>query len=104
MALLGNKSEPALMTLLPDLFARALAHQQAGDLAQAEALCRQIVERDPANADALNLLGMLAHQARHNEDAVEFLRRAVAARSGDGTIHYNLGVAYQVFGRLTEAV
>jgi tetratricopeptide (TPR) repeat protein len=91
------------MTPLPDLFARAVGHQQAGELARAEALCRQVVERDPAHADALNLLGMLAHQARRNDAAVELLSRAVAARPGDGTIHYNLGIAYQVLGRLTEA-
>jgi tetratricopeptide (TPR) repeat protein len=96
-------SEHPLMTPLPDLFARAVGHQQAGDLARAEALCRQVVERDPTHADALNLLGVLAHQARRNEAAVEFLSRAVAARPGDGTIHYNLGVAYQVLGRLTDA-
>jgi tetratricopeptide (TPR) repeat protein len=95
--------ERTLMTLLPDLFARAVGHHQAGDLGRAEALCRQILEHDPAHADALNLLGMLAHQARRAE-AVEILRRAVAARPGDGTIHYNLGVAYQVLGRLPDAV
>jgi tetratricopeptide (TPR) repeat protein len=93
-----------LMTSLPDLFARAVGHQQAGDRVQAEALCRQVVECDPGHADALNLLGMLSHQARHNDAAIDFLRRAVAASSSDGTIHYNLGVAYQVAGRLADAV
>ena len=91
------------MTSLPDLFACAVGHKQAGELVQAEALCRQIVERDPAHADALNLLGVLAHQGRRNEAAIELLRRAVAARPGDAAIHYNLGVAYQVDGRLSDA-
>jgi tetratricopeptide (TPR) repeat protein len=91
------------MTPLPELFARAVRHQQAGDLAQAEALCRQVVEHDPAHADALNLLGVLAHLARRNDVAVELLRRALAARPGDGTIHYNLGIAYHVLGHLSDA-
>jgi tetratricopeptide (TPR) repeat protein len=91
------------MTPLADLFARAVAHQQAGEFVQAEALCRQVVERDAGHADALNLLGMMAHQGRRNQAAIELLRRAAAARPSDGTIHYNLGVAYQVFGRLEDA-
>jgi tetratricopeptide (TPR) repeat protein len=91
------------MTQLSDLVARAVRLQQAGDLAQAEALCRQVVERDADHADALNLLGVLAHQSRRNNTAVELLRRAVAARPGDAAIHYNLGVAYQVLGRAAEA-
>jgi tetratricopeptide (TPR) repeat protein len=91
------------MTPVPDLFARAVRYQQAGDLVQAEVLCQQVIERDPAHADALNLLGVLSHQAGRNEVAVEFLRRAAAASPGDGVIHYNLGVAYQVLGRLTDA-
>ncbi len=92
------------MTTPPDLFALALQSQRAGNLQQAEVLCGQVLERDPENANALNLLGVLAHQAGRNDRAIDWLRRAVAANPRDGTIHYNLGVAYQMLGRNAEAV
>ncbi|MEE8428573.1 MAG: tetratricopeptide repeat protein, partial [Gammaproteobacteria bacterium] len=48
----------------------AQGHHQAGRLAQAEAIYRRILERQPDHADALQLLGMAAHQqGRHAEAA-----------------------------------
>jgi len=92
------------MTAPPDLFTLALQYQQAGNQEQAEAACRRILEDDPANANALNLLGMLAHQAGHNDLAIDYLRRAIAANPRDGMFHYNLGVAYQMLDRAAEAI
>src|ERR1700681_2429577 len=85
-------------------YAQALRQFQSGQFQEAETACRAIVARDPADAPALNLLGMLAHRAGRNDEAVDWLRRAVGLDPATADYHYNLGVALQVLGRLDEAI
>jgi tetratricopeptide (TPR) repeat protein len=85
-------------------FAQALQHFQSGRFGEAETACRELVESAPANAQALHLLGVLAHQAGRADDAVELIRRAVAIDSANPEFHYNLGVPLQTSGRLDEAI
>jgi tetratricopeptide (TPR) repeat protein len=80
----------------------ALGHFHAGRFPEAEGVCRRLVEADPADADALHLLGVLAHHAGGG-DAVDLLARAVAAAPGNAEARYNLGVALQARGRADEA-
>jgi tetratricopeptide (TPR) repeat protein len=84
--------------------AEALDNFHAGRVREAETLCRELVERDPVNARALHLLGVLAHQSGRNDAAVELISRAVALEAGNAEFHYNLGVALQTLGRSEEAV
>lgn len=83
-------------------FAQVLQHFHAGRLAEAEYVCRQVVESDPLNAAALHLLGVLAHQAGRGE-AVALIGRAVALEPRNAEFHYNLGVALQRQGQLDQA-
>ena len=48
------------MTTHVQELATALGHFQAGRLQEAEAACRQVLEQEPQQADALHLLGVLA--------------------------------------------
>jgi Flp pilus assembly protein TadD len=48
-----------------------------GKFAQAERVCRQIVEARPANADAHNILGVSLQAQGKGEEAITELRRAV---------------------------
>ena len=48
---------------------QALAHHQAGRLLQAEAIYRRILKAQPDDADALHLLGVVAHQRGEHEEA-----------------------------------
>ena len=81
----------------------ALQHHQAGRLAQAEQLYRQILARQPANPDALHFLGVLAHQVGRNEEAIELIESA--HRNGRAHAHSlnSLGMAYLGAGRPKEA-
>jgi hypothetical protein len=61
------------------------AHRK-GELATAELAYRHVLQIEPDNADALDLLGMLAAQTGHLPQALALLdrrRRALAARSAD---------------------
>ncbi len=82
----------------------AMQHHQAGRLAEAEALYRQVLERAPQHADALNLLGLLAHQVGRHEAAMELIGRAILVNNSNPDFHSNLGIVYQATNRLDEAV
>jgi tetratricopeptide (TPR) repeat protein len=91
------------MTAPASALALALDCHRAGNPSKAEAICRQILERDAQDPNALHVLGVLAHQAGRHEAAVDFIRRAIAGNGSSAEFHYNLGVALQVLGRLDEA-
>lgn len=86
------------------LLAAAVQHHQTGAFAQAETLYRELLAADPANADALHLLGVLSSQTGRSQAAVELIRRAIAVDSGIPVFHLNLAIALQELGRIDEAI
>jgi tetratricopeptide (TPR) repeat protein len=86
-----------------DMLATALRHQQAGDLPQAEQVYLQVLQADPAQADALHGLGGIAYQRGRYDQAIAWLRQAVASQEASAVLHSNLGAAYRAAGRLAEA-
>jgi predicted O-linked N-acetylglucosamine transferase (SPINDLY family) len=83
-------------------FAQALAHHQAGRLAEAERLYRQVCAVDPDNVPALHRLGVVAHQLGR-PDAADILGRAIKLRPDIAEVHNDLGVVLGARGRLAEA-
>jgi protein O-GlcNAc transferase len=81
----------------------ALQRYGNGRLRETEALCRQILDVEPQHADALHLLGVLAHQAGRNADAVALLRGAIASKPLSAEYHSNLGVVLTALGHVDEA-
>ena len=92
------------MTTSPRTFATALRLFEAGAPRQAEQICRHLLMPDPAHAPALNLLGVIAHQAGQHVEAIPWIRQAISFRPDNPEFHYNLGVAQQFLGQLDEAV
>jgi protein O-GlcNAc transferase len=92
------------MTTSPDLLTSAIAHHQAGRLAEAEALYRQILTHDPRHVDALHLLGLVAHQGGAHEAAIELIGQAIRLRGDQPVFHSNLGEVYRALGRDAEAM
>ncbi|MGA2441875.1 MAG: tetratricopeptide repeat protein [Tepidisphaeraceae bacterium] len=89
---------------VPQLLGLAVEHHQAGRLAEAERLYREVLEREPGNADALHLLGVAAHQAGNNETALGLIRQAVAANPSAGDFRSNLALVLRALNRAAEAV
>jgi len=81
----------------------AIGHHQAGRLAEAEALYRQILVQQPDHADALHLLGVVAHQMQKNQVAVELINRAIAVDPSIAMYHNNLGSALSATGQPEQA-
>jgi len=91
------------MNTIAEAFRVALNHHQAGDLPGAEAIYRQILLADPAHADAMHYLGVIAHQLGKLDIAVDMLKRSLALAPFNDDYHCDLGGAYQAVGRFDEA-
>jgi len=79
------------------------AHEQ-GDLRQAEDCYRQALALDGRNADALNLLGLVALQRGDAAAAVELIGQSVAENDRNPDTHANLGTALMHLGRAPDAL
>ncbi len=66
---------------------------QAGDVAGAEQLCRQILKTEPNSWEALQILGMAAHQRGNPAAAVALFEQALAINPRDLATLNNLGIA-----------
>jgi predicted O-linked N-acetylglucosamine transferase (SPINDLY family) len=82
----------------------AVTHRTAGRLAEAEALFRQVLASHPQNADLLEALGNLVHQAGRSEEAVRLLSDATARAPSDPTILNSLGLVQMDLARYDEAI
>jgi Flp pilus assembly protein TadD len=69
------------------------AHRQ-GRYAEAERLCRDLLERASADGEAPYLLGLVLHQTGREEEAEQWLRRAAALNPRSPNAHYALGCVY----------
>ena len=83
--------------------AQGYALQRQGRLAEAAAVFRQVIVREPRNADALHLLGVTLGQMGQPQEAVKLLVAAVEVRPSNPYMHCNLGNALSSVGRHAEA-
>ena len=80
-----------------------LLHQQ-GELTEAEAAYRRVLEAEPDQPDAWHLLGVLAHQRGDSEAAIERIRRSLAIDPRQPLAQNNLGNVLFACGRVDEAL
>jgi Tfp pilus assembly protein PilF len=86
------------------LLQQAIAHHQAGRLQQAEHICEQIIEVDSENANAYNLLGVIAHQEGKNDIAFQLISKSIAKDSNQPSFYNNLGSVLGEQGKLDDAI
>lgn len=87
-----------------DAFRLAFEHHVQGRLAEADAGYRALLLRDPEHVDGLHFRGVLLHQARQHEAALDLIRKAISLMPGQGAAHSNLGVVLLALDRPGEAV
>lgn len=81
----------------------ALEHHNAMRLGEAEAIYQRILQVQPTNADALHLLGLLAHQVDKHELGIELISKAISHKPIFAEAYTNLGLAKQTLGKIDEA-
>jgi Flp pilus assembly protein TadD len=86
-----------------DEFAASVRHYRSGNLEQAEFVCRHILTREPRQADALDLLGIISHQRGNSGAALRSLGLAITADPGNPRHHSNKGVVCRDRGEVAEA-
>jgi tetratricopeptide (TPR) repeat protein len=87
-----------------ETLAQARKHHQAGDLAQAEPLYRQVLQAEPGNARAWYLLGTLCHAAHRPGEAEANFRQSLQLNPRDASAHNHLGVVLAQQGHYEEAI
>lgn len=88
---------------LAQLLNAALAHHQAGRLADAKALYTRILAQQPQHADALHFMGLLACQIGQSEAGITLMRESIAMHASP--IYYNnLGNALRELRALDDAI
>jgi tetratricopeptide (TPR) repeat protein len=89
--------------VVSEQFELAQRYHQAGQLGEAELLCRQILAIDPRHAGSLHLLGGIALQIGRGDAAVDLIGQAIALDRRVPEFHCNLGTTFQHQGKLDEA-
>ncbi len=92
---MGKKEDPILRSLQ-----QGLQHHQQGNLRQAEVCYNRALRSDPANPNALHLLGVLALQSGKYKTAAGLIKRAISGYPDHPEFHNNLGNA---LGKLNQA-
>lgn len=94
----ANPRDTATQLALADLY------NDAGRDGDAERTLRQLLDVEPANAEALNYLGyLLANRGRSLDEAVRLVERALVAEPGNPAYLDSLGWAHFRRGDLDEA-
>lgn len=86
-----------------NLLNTALAHHQAGRLAEAKAIYDEILHANPRHSDALHFLGLLACQIQQYDAGITLMRQSIAILP-NAIYHNNLGNALREHGQLKQSI
>src|SRR5438477_5975827 len=99
----NTRSKRELKAELAQLYQRAVALQNAGQLPEAQAVCRQLLKLSPRHFDALCLLAVFEYQAGHYREAEAHLSVAIDVEPRSVKAHLNRSVMLQAQQRFEEA-
>jgi hypothetical protein len=87
-----------------EALAKAREYHRDSRFAESRAICYHILDRDPANGEALHILAASAMHARLPLLAIEFLSKAVQFHPQSARYWSDLGTAWLAAGRTEEAL
>jgi len=91
------------MSDIEHILETALNHQRSGELAEAAGIYRKVLEIEPAQVDALHLLGMVVHAQQDNERAIELINKAILLDPLVADFHINAASVYLALGKTADA-
>jgi tetratricopeptide (TPR) repeat protein len=89
---------------IDEAFKLATEHYEAENFQQAEQICREILEKQPNNAETLYFLGIIYIQLQQSDSAIHYIQRSLQINSTNANTYLALGTAFQQKGLLDEAV
>lgn len=89
---------------IPELIQYGLASLQQGQLSQAKVIYERVLQQQPRNIDALNLLGIIEAQTNNHQFALELMDRAIEVNANSPGTYSNRGLALKSLKRLDEAL
>lgn len=95
---------PSGRTNPADLLKQALAHHEAGRLAEAHELYRGVLRDDPENIDALHYAGLALYRAGETERAIVLMGRAAERAPSHAHYAMNFGQVLEAAGALERAI
>ncbi|MFO1155288.1 MAG: tetratricopeptide repeat protein [Rhodospirillales bacterium] len=96
------KPRPGASPAARDLAAAVQRHQN-GRLGEAADLYRRVLAREPRQADALHLLGLLEHGRGRHGEALALIERAIAANARIAAFHIAHGTVLGALGQPDSA-
>ena len=96
--------KPRFSDFLMNPIQQAIAALRAGNLAQADALCRQALARDQRDFDALHILGVVHAQREQYAEAERLMRRAIEIDPKMPPCLHNYGNVLSRLTRYEEAI
>jgi len=84
--------------------ALALQRFQERRYGEAEALYKQVLAQSPADADALNMLGLVMAEAGNPLQAIKYIEQAIHLAPGRAAYHTNRGEILRRWGLLDEGL
>lgn len=100
----GSASNAALSEAIAELYDAAAAHHRAGELAEAERCCRDILDRFPAHAETHTMLGAVLMARGKAEEAIRHFEHVIALKPARRSAYEDLGRACLATGRLKTAI
>ncbi len=91
------------MTSTSDLLAQGVAHYRAGELQAAARSYAAVLQADRRNADAMHLLGLVAHKLGHPADALKLMDDALAVDKQMAPVWANRALPLRALGRDEDA-
>jgi protein O-GlcNAc transferase len=91
-------------TTIQQAFELAMQHYPAGRLREAEILCRQVLDQQPAHFGAVHYLGLVAYQVGKLDIAANLISQAIALNPNSAEAHSNLGDVLRGRGQLNDAI
>ncbi|RWM39452.1 GNAT family N-acetyltransferase [Mesorhizobium sp.] len=96
--------DAARRALVPQNLGVAARLHQAGNLAEAEKMYREILDIEPGHFDVRYLLGVIFLQQRKYSDAEQEISRAIDIRPDVPAAHFNRGLALAKLDRIDDAL
>jgi protein O-GlcNAc transferase len=88
---------------IKELFSKAQSFRAGGDPRKALAILREIVRREPSNAEALSNTGLLLYEMNDFDGAIDSYQESLKIKPLLVEVHCNLGTAYLGKGALAPA-